>query len=174
MSSDFPKLTLVLGGANSGKSAYAEALCIAAGLQKTYIATAQSFDDEMAAKIKHHQITRGDGWHTRECPLDFATQLGAGITLVDCLTMWISNHLMAQTTPDADAAIASLDAHHAPVVCVSNETGLGVVPDNALARRFRTLQGRINQQMAARADLVIFVAAGLPMVLKGTLPKGMP
>ncbi len=170
MSDKFPKLTLVLGGANSGKSAFAERLTRAAGLHKTYVATAQAFDDEMRAKIAKHRADRGDDWDTVEAPMDIATALGAGVTLVDCLTLWLSNHILADVDLDTQAFLTACDA---PVVCVSNEAGMGVVPDNAMARKFRSIQGQLNQDIAATADLVVLVTAGIPLVLKGQLPASM-
>ena len=99
MKQEFPKLSLVLGGANSGKSAFAERLTRAAGLPKTYVATAQAFDDEMRAKIAKHRVDRGDDWDTVEAPMDIASALGNGVTLVDCLTLWLSNHILADADP---------------------------------------------------------------------------
>jgi adenosylcobinamide kinase/adenosylcobinamide-phosphate guanylyltransferase len=170
MSDSFPKLTLVLGGANSGKSAFAERLTRAAGLPKTYVATAQAFDDEMRDKIAKHRADRGEDWETVEAHLDIASVLGDGVTLVDCLTLWLSNHILADSELDTPAFLAACDA---PVVCVSNEAGLGVVPDNAMARKFRSMQGQLNQDIAVAADLVVLVTAGIPMVLKGQLPASM-
>jgi adenosylcobinamide kinase/adenosylcobinamide-phosphate guanylyltransferase len=170
MTQEFPKLTLVLGGANSGKSAFAEMLTRAAGLPKTYVATAQAFDDEMRAKIVKHRADRGDDWDTFEAPMDIASALGGGVTLVDCLTLWLSNHILADVELDTPALLAACIT---PVVCVSNEAGMGVVPDNAMARKFRSMQGQLNQDIAAAADLVVLVTAGIPMVLKGRLPASM-
>lgn len=173
MQNNFPKLTLVLGGANSGKSLIAEKLTELAGLPKTYVATAQAFDDEMRAKIDAHKIQRGSSWQTHEETTDIARVLGGGVTLIDCLTMWISNHMMAQKSPDIDVLVSALKHHNTPIICVSNEAGMGVVPDNAMARKFRTLQGTVNQSVAASADLVILVVAGIPMVVKGQMPQGL-
>lgn len=171
------KLTLVLGGAASGKSARAEALIVASGLSRVYVATAQPFDDEMADKILRHQETRGPDWRTVEEPLDLAAALegvreGEAV-LLDCVTLWLSNHLLEESDLEAETEklLAALAACPAPVVVVSNEAGMGVVPDTSLGRRFRNAQGRLNQMLAARADLVIAVMAGLPMVLKGRLPE---
>jgi len=172
MSQTFPQLSLILGGANSGKSAFAERLTRAAALPKTYVATAQAFDDEMRAKINKHQLDRGDDWDTVEAPTNIADALGAGVTLVDCLTLWLSNHLLTESEPNA-AEFITATRTSGPVVCVSNEAGLGVVPDNALARKFRSTQGQLNQDIAAQADLVVLVTAGIPTVLKGTLPAGL-
>ena len=170
MEQNFPKLTLVLGGANSGKSAFAERLTRAAGMPKTYVATAQAFDDEMQAKIAQHRVDRGTDWDTVEAPMDIVAALGNGVTLVDCLTLWLSNHILVGMDVDTTGFLAAIDS---PVVCVSNEAGLGVVPDNALARKFRSAQGQLNQDIAATADLVVLVTAGIPMVLKGQLPRSM-
>jgi adenosylcobinamide kinase / adenosylcobinamide-phosphate guanylyltransferase len=166
-------ITLVLGGARSGKSRMAESLC--AG-ERHYIATAQAFDDEMRQRIAQHRVDRGSAWVTHEAPLDLLGALrhadGAGrCVLVDCLTLWLSNQILAEH--DWDAALHAVLQHvpqmNAELVFVSNEVGLGIVPDNALARRFRDAQGITNQRVAALADRVVFMAAGLPMVLKGSL-----
>ncbi|WP_116134944.1 bifunctional adenosylcobinamide kinase/adenosylcobinamide-phosphate guanylyltransferase [Tropicimonas sp. IMCC34043] len=174
-----PHLTLVIGGANSGKSARAEALTRTLSDSRIYLATAQAFDAEMAAKIAAHRAARGDGWQTIEAPEALAEAL-AGIApgsavLLDCLTMWLSNRLLAGADPAAElpALCAALSACPAPVVVVTNEVGAGIVPENALARRFRSVQGRVNQQIAANADLVVAVMAGLPLVLKGQLPAAL-
>tara|TARA_R110002096_G_scaffold14582_4_gene50666 strand:- start:13369 stop:13884 length:516 start_codon:yes stop_codon:yes gene_type:complete len=170
MDQDFPKLTLILGGANSGKSVFAELLTRAAGLPKTYVATAQAFDDEMRDKIAAHRVDRGDDWDTIEAPMDIISALGDGVTLVDCLSMWLTNHMLAEVDLDTSAFLAACDA---PVICVSNEVGMGVIPDNILARQFLNLQGQLNQDIAAAADLVVLVTAGIPMVLKGRLPQSI-
>lgn len=170
-----PKLTLVLGGAASGKSVWAEGLVTRTGLTRVYIATAQAYDAEMRVKIDAHRAARGPGWRTIEAPLDLGTAL-VGVTagdavLLDCATLWLSNHLLADHDLTAEGAtlIAALRACPAPVVVVSNEVGLSIVPDNALARRFQGAQGRLNQRLAAEAGLVVQVIAGLPQVLKGAL-----
>ena len=166
-----PRVTLVLGGARSGKSAYAEGLI--GGRPAVYVATAEIRDEEMAARIADHRARRGETWTTREAPLGLAAALAdedrAGRPmLVDCLTLWMTNLLLAGRDPAADTAglIERLPKLDAPVVFVANEVGLGIVPDNALARRFRDHAGRLNQEIAAIADRVVFVAAGLPLVLK--------
>lgn len=169
------KITLILGGANSGKSRFAEDMVVADGRPRTYIATAQAFDDEMREKIKLHQMARAAGWETLEIPMDLADALprlsGDGVVLIDCLTMWLSNQILADH--DAENAcnklLEALQTCPADVVCVSNEVGLSIVPDTALGRRFRASQGRLNQAVAAQAGLVVMVTAGLPMVLKGSL-----
>ena len=160
--------TFVLGGARSGKSAYAEALVTAYPPPWTYLATAQAFDAEMRARIDAHRAARVPGWSTVEAPVKLAEALREpGPMLVDCLTLWLSNLMLGEH--DIDAATASLlkllDRPH-PTVLVSNEVGLGIVPDNALARAFRDAAGRLHQAVAARADRVVFMVAGLPMVLK--------
>ncbi len=160
-------LTFVLGGARSGKSAHAEALIEALPSPWTYIATGQAFDPEMHARIAAHQASRPPGWRTIEAPLDLPAALATpGPALVDCLTLWVTNLMLAGREPDWPALLAALDARAAPAVIVSNEVGLGIVPDNALARAFRDLAGRLHQQVAARADRVLFMVAGLPMVVK--------
>ncbi|MBI1494625.1 bifunctional adenosylcobinamide kinase/adenosylcobinamide-phosphate guanylyltransferase [Halocynthiibacter styelae] len=171
-----PHLTFVLGGAASGKSRFAEGLAEAWSDKHLYIATAQAFDDEMQVKITRHQDRRGTGWHTIEAPLDVPsalTQVQAGeIVLFDCASLWLSNHMFAENEIEAetDKLVRALQNCPAPVIIVSNEVGQGVVPENALARRFRQLQGEVNQALAATSDTVVFVTAGLPQILKGQLP----
>ena len=170
-----PKLTLVLGGASSGKSDFAESLVLEWEKSPAYIATAQAFDAEMQAKIAAHRRARGEVWRTIEAPLDLGQAFGkAGedTVLLDCVTLWLSNHLLAESAPDPllEGLEALLAQRSAPTVIVSNEVGQGIVPENALARQFRALQGRLNRRLAARADLVVQVVAGLPVVLKGQLP----
>ena len=161
----------MLGGARSGKSHYAEALITRLTPPWVYVATAQAFDDEMRARIAEHRARRAAGWRTFEAPLALADALrdaGDAPVLVDCLTLWLSNLLLADA--DLDAAEATLDAalgRAAPTVLVSNEVGLGIVPDNALARRFRDRAGRLHQRLAARADRVALTVAGLPLFVKG-------
>ncbi len=172
-----PALTLIIGGAASGKSAYAEALVRGTPGNRIYIATAQAFDDEMTAKIATHRAMRAnDGWRTLEAPQDLTAAL-AGLTsgdvaLLDCATFWLSNVMLAEKNwpAEADALIVALSDCACPIVIVTNEIGQGIVPDNKLARAFRTAQGALNQRLAAKADLVVAVMAGLPMTLKGTAP----
>ncbi|WP_370882020.1 bifunctional adenosylcobinamide kinase/adenosylcobinamide-phosphate guanylyltransferase [Labrys wisconsinensis] len=163
-------MTLVLGGARSGKSAHAEGLVAALPPPWTYIATAQAFDAEMRERIAEHRRRRDARWATLEAPLDLAGALAAaqGPVLVDCLTLWLTNLMLAEVDRDAAFAAleAALDAAPRPVVLVSNEVGLGIVPDNALARAFRDEAGRLNQRLARRAERVLFLVAGLPMVVK--------
>ena len=173
-----PGLSLVVGGARSGKSRLAERLVSGTRRARHYIATAQAWDDEMRAKIAAHQSDRGADWVTHEAPRDVVSVLAAvpaqDVVLLDCATLWLTNVLLAEADVEAECAglLAALLGCLAPVVVVSNEVGWGIVPDNALARAFRNHQGRLNQQMAAQAGLVMGVMAGLPMVLKGTLPEG--
>jgi adenosylcobinamide kinase/adenosylcobinamide-phosphate guanylyltransferase len=171
--SSFPRLTLVLGGARSGKSSHAEALVMALPPPWLYVATGQAHDDEMTARIAAHRARRGPDWRTIEAPRDLAGVLagapGHSAMLVDCLTLWLSNLMLADADIDAetDRLDDALAQAQVPVVLVSNEVGLGIVPDNALARRFRDVQGRLNQRVAARADRVVLMVAGLPLVVKG-------
>jgi adenosylcobinamide kinase/adenosylcobinamide-phosphate guanylyltransferase len=167
-----PHLTLVLGGARSGKSRHAEGLVTAAAAPWVYVATAQAGDAEMAARIADHRARRGAGWHTIEAPHDPAAAIAAapaGGLLVDCLTLWLTNRMLADADIEAETAglESTLASRRGPVVLVSNEVGAGIVPDNALARRFVDLQGRLNQRIAARADRVVLVVAGLPLIVKG-------
>jgi adenosyl cobinamide kinase/adenosyl cobinamide phosphate guanylyltransferase len=160
-------VTLVLGGARSGKSRHAEALIESFPEPWLYVATAQAFDDEMAARLEEHRARRPAGWRTIEEPLDLPGALAHhGPMLVDCLTLWLSNLLLAEREPDFSALLAAIDARESPTVFVSNEVGLGIVPDNALARTFRDSAGLLHQRLAARADRVLFMVAGLPMVVK--------
>jgi adenosylcobinamide kinase/adenosylcobinamide-phosphate guanylyltransferase len=166
-----PRLALVLGGARSGKSRYAETLVEAAG-SGVYLATAAALDAEMAERIRRHRERRGKSWTTLEEPLEIAralTAVAAGRpVLVDCLTLWLSNVIAAgrDVERETDALIDALAHRDAPVIAVANEVGLGIVPENALARLFRDHAGRLNQRVAARADRVVFMAAGLPLTLK--------
>lgn len=172
MSERLPELTIILGGAASGKSAYAETLVFNTGRPKVYLATAQAYDAEMKDKISEHRAMRGTGWTTIEAPLDIATPLAAqsedAVVLLDCATMWLSNVLLDGRDIKAacDEFVAATRAAPCPVVVVTNEVGFGIVPDNAMARQFRNAQGRLNQQLAAQADSVIAIMAGLPLVLK--------
>lgn len=166
-----PSVVLVLGGARSGKSRYAEALI--GDRPAVYLATGEAGDAEMAARIKAHQERRPRSWITREAPLDLAGALAAADQrdrpiLVDCLTLWLSNLLGAGRDPEAEtrSLVAQLKDIAAPVIFVSNEVGLGLVPDNPLARAFRDHAGRLHQEIAAVANRVVFVAAGLPLVMK--------
>jgi adenosylcobinamide kinase / adenosylcobinamide-phosphate guanylyltransferase len=168
-------VSLILGGARSGKSRMAESL---ASGKKYYIATAQAFDDEMRSRIAAHKRQRGDGWLTHEVPFDLVNILKdidseGHFILVDCLTLWLSNLLLAEA--DCAEMVGELIDHlktaKSNVVIVSNEVGLGIVPDNKLGRAFRDIQGIANQGIAAISNHVVFMAAGLPLVLKGPMPR---
>lgn len=174
-------VVLVLGGARSGKSRFAESL---AHQPAHYIATAQAFDDEMRERIALHKVQRGAGWLTHEEPLELVELLDShsresgndgsisNFILIDCLTLWLSNLLLADRDCEAEVAklIGCLRESSARIVIVSNEVGLGIVPDNALARKFRDIQGFANQRVAEIAMQVVFMVAGLPMAVKGPLP----
>jgi adenosylcobinamide kinase/adenosylcobinamide-phosphate guanylyltransferase len=168
--------TLVLGGARSGKTGYALRTAEARGGSLVMIATAEALDAEMAARIARHRADRGPRWRTLEAPLDLAGALGAvgdsEIAVVDCLTLWLSNliHAERDLERETDRLVAALGGRE--VALVSNEVGLGIVPDNELARRFRDAAGRLNQRLAAVADRVVFIAAGLPLVIKGAPEPG--
>jgi len=172
----FPALTLVIGGAASGKSAWAENLVNSSGMPKTYLATSQAHDGEMTDKITRHKARRDASWALIEAPLDLApplSQLQKGhICLLDCATLYLSNHLLAKNDliRAQSALLAAIATCAANLVIVSNEVGQGIVPDNALARHFREAQGRLNIDLAARADLVVQITVGLPQVLKGRMP----
>jgi adenosylcobinamide kinase/adenosylcobinamide-phosphate guanylyltransferase len=165
------RLTLVLGGARSGKSRFAENLARQHGGLRTYIATAEAFDDEMRQRIaKHREQRAGDGWVTIESTLDPASVLPRdGLVLLDCVTVWLGNLMHHGRDLRAEVAklCAALEVCPAEVILVSNEVGLSIVPENAMARRFRDEQGLANQALAEIADNVYFIAAGLPLKLKG-------
>ncbi|HXI06323.1 MAG: bifunctional adenosylcobinamide kinase/adenosylcobinamide-phosphate guanylyltransferase [Bradyrhizobium sp.] len=165
--------TLVLGGARSGKSAFAEQMLGDGGLTKVYLATATAGDDEMRSRIDHHRKRRGDGWITIEEPLALVDALTREAThgravLVDCLTLWLSNLMFAGRDHDVEGSRLAryLGVARHPVVFVSNEVGLGLVPETPLGRNFRDAQGRLNQVVAAVVPNVVFIAAGLPLWLK--------
>ena len=170
---DIEKLRLVLGGANSGKSLFAESLVRQSGRPQRYIATAQPRDDEMRAKISAHKAQRGTDWVTLEAPLDLVSALALAksneIVLLDCVTLWLSNMMMAELdiTQATKCLCIALSEASCPVVVVSNEVGQGIVPNNAMARAFIKYQGDLNQALADMAQEVFFVIAGLPQQLKG-------
>ncbi len=166
-------VTLVLGGARSGKSSFAERLVTSAPGPWTYVATAEARDDEMRERVAEHQARRDAGWTTADVPIELSatiTNAGSAPVLIDCLTLWLSN--LMERDLDLDAAFAALESalakRAAVTVLVSSEVGLGIVPDNRLARRFRDAAGRLNQRIAARADRVVLMVAGLPLYAKGT------
>jgi adenosylcobinamide kinase/adenosylcobinamide-phosphate guanylyltransferase len=164
---------LILGGARSGKSAYAQALAEAHALERLYLAPATPGDEEMAARIARHQAERGKDWTTLEEPLEVASALLARaqvgrVVVVDCLTLWLSNLMLAgrDPGPDVSALADAIRALAGPAILVSNEVGMGIVPEHRLGREFRDWQGRVNREIGAACDAVIFVAAGLPLQLK--------
>lgn len=170
-----PRTTLYLGGARSGKSRLAEDAARASGLALRYVATAAAGDEEMARRIAHHRMKRdGLGWETTEALYDLPEAIRAQsrpdtVVLVDCLTLWLTNIMLADR--DIAAArkglIAAIEAAAGPIHLVSNEVGLGLVPETPLGRAFRDEQGRLNRKIAAAVPNVVFVAAGLPLVMKG-------
>jgi adenosylcobinamide kinase/adenosylcobinamide-phosphate guanylyltransferase len=171
-----PRLTLVLGGARSGKSRYAERTIEAATGGGLYLATAGVGDDEMRARVAEHRARRGPTWTTIEEPLEIAGRIAAEARpdrpiLVDCLTLWLSNlmHAGRDIEAETERLMAALAGAGGPVVLVANEVGLGIVPESALGRAFRDHAGRLNQRVAAAAERVVLMTAGLPMPLKDTL-----
>ena len=167
-------VTLILGGARSGKSVFGERMIAASGLDPIYVATGQVHDDEMRARIDRHKARRGPDWTTVEEPDDLEgalkrEALPGRAVLVDCLTLWVTNLMMAEAdiAARAESLCAALRDIESPVVLVSNEVGLGIVPDNAMARDFRDHAGRLHQDIAALANSVYFIAAGLPLKMKG-------
>jgi len=168
------RTVLVLGGARSGKSRHAQALAEAAGPRRLFVATAQVLDEEMRERVERHRADRDASWRTLEEPLELPAVLRAPrepgeAVLVDCLTLWLSNLLVAGRDVEAasDALVAAVPAGDVPLVLVSNEVGLGIVPDNALARRFRDAAGRLNQRLAAACDAADLVVAGIPLRIAG-------
>ncbi|WP_454716174.1 bifunctional adenosylcobinamide kinase/adenosylcobinamide-phosphate guanylyltransferase [Caulobacter segnis] len=169
--------TLVLGGARSGKSAFAQKAAETTALagRPVMIATGQAFDDEMAQRIARHQVDRGESWITIEAPLALAEAIAAlpadAVAVVDCLTLWLSNLMLDERDVEAaaDELVAAVAACPARLWLVSNEVGLGLVPETPLGRRFRDEAGRLHQRLAQVTDTVYFVAAGLPLRMK---PQG--
>lgn len=170
-----PQATLVLGGARSGKSQYAEDLVEGADASGglVYVATAQAYDNEMKDRIAIHQRRRGERWSTMDAPLDLNMALKSDAccsraVLVDCLTLWITNLMMAgkNVSREIDELCVTIPTLTARVVFVSNEVGQGIVPDNEMAREFRDHAGQAHQQLAAVCNRVVFVTAGLPQILK--------
>jgi adenosylcobinamide kinase/adenosylcobinamide-phosphate guanylyltransferase len=169
--------TLIIGGCRSGKSSYALSLGEQAwGRRNLFVATAQPHDAEMALRIKRHQQERGDHWQTIETPLNLARVIethgpGANVLLIDCLTLWISNLM---TTHEEDGQVmAAVERLHdlilappCPVILVTNEVGGGIVPDNAMARRFRDLTGWCNQKVASACTRVVWMVAGIAVPIK--------
>lgn len=181
---DNMRLALILGGARSGKSRYGLSLAAHWPAPRLFVATAAAGDAEMAARIAHHQRERGPEWDTQETPLDLVGALTAaqgryGVILVDCLTMWLANLMGGAPRPEGavraagEELAARLRTTATPTILISNEVGSGIVPENLLARQFRDAAGRLHQRLAAAADLVVLVVAGLPVMLKsGQGPAG--
>ena len=174
MSPPASQAVFVLGGARSGKSRFAESLVSDTGLERHYVATGQAWDDEMRERIAKHRADRGDLWQTHEEPIDLVEQLAAidaegRAVLVDCLTLWVTNLMMAErdVTAEFSALIQFLPKARSRLVLVSNEVGLGIVPENRMAREFRDHAGRLHQMVAAASAEVYFIAAGLPLKMKG-------
>ena len=174
-----PQISLVLGGSSSGKTAIAEKLADGSGRRRVYIATADGLDEEMQAKIRRHRRSRPTGWRTVEAHGDAEGALAAlradEVGVFDCVTMWLTEKLLADADLESEsgALINSLGSAACPVIAVSNETGLGGVSANALARRFNEEQGAMNRKIASASGLVVAVVAGLPLTLKGHLPAWM-
>ena len=173
---------LILGGARSGKSSYSLELARHFPPPRLYLATAEAGDEEMADRIARHRRGRGEGWDTREAPLELAEAIAQAqgryqVILVDCLTLWLSNWLLrggdhAGLKAVCLELVATLKQASTPTILVSNEVGWGIVPENPLAREFRDWAGWLHQQLAAAADLVVLLVAGLPLTLKSARGKG--
>ncbi len=172
MTKPLPHLTLILGGARSGKSRQAETLAQSVPGPWVYVATGEALDAEMGARIAAHQARRGEGWITLEAPLDLAGALAeapeAAPVVIDCLTLWLTNLMLGGHDLERNVAAfeTAMAARPGPTIAVANEVGLGIVPDSKLGRDFRDQAGLLNQRLAARADAVLFMVAGLPMTLK--------
>ena len=170
-------LRLIIGGARSGKSAHAQSLAEGqaqrAGGAAVMIATAEALDDEMRERIARHRAERGAGWRTVETPLELAEAIArldpADCAVVDCLTLWLSNLMFAERDLEAatEALLQAAGRSQSEIILVTNEVGMSIVPENALARRFRDEAGRLNRRVAERADQVTVMFAGIPLVLKG-------
>lgn len=167
------KCTLILGGARSGKSRFAQALAEQEEGRLVYVATAGAYDAEMEERVERHRDDRGEQWETVEEQYDLAAVIarysGSSTLLVDCLTLWLSNVILGEQDVGAAIAglVAALNACDGHVILVSNEVGSGIVPETPLGRAFRDEAGRLNQRVAAQADTVALVVAGLPLWLKG-------
>jgi len=167
-------VTLILGGARSGKSRHGEVMALTSGLNPVYIATAEAWDEEMRERIAAHQYRRvGHGWLDVEAPLALVEAIQGKaaedrVLLVDCLTLWLTNLMLAERDIDATTAALLQAMTVAPgrIILISNEVGFGIVPENAMARRFRDLAGRLHQDIARDADHVLLMVAGLPVVVK--------
>ncbi len=171
------QVALVLGGARSGKSRYGLSLAENLPAPRLFLATGEARDEEMVARIVAHQAERGPGWETREVPLDLPEAVSQGqgrygAILVDCLTMWVSNLLLQEGAPKGriqtacEDLVAALQQATTPTILISNEVGMGIVPDNPLGREFRDQAGWLHQRLAQVADLVVLVVAGVPLLIK--------
>lgn len=163
----------ILGGARSGKSAFAIAEASALPGRKAYVATAQAFDDEMKVRIERHRRERPETWDTFEVPLDLSGLLmkirdSHDVILIDCLTLWLSNLVLAgkDILQETESFVSSMTTVGGSLFAVSNEVGFGIVPENEMARKFRDLAGTLNQRVAAVADQVYLIAAGIPIKIK--------
>lgn len=168
--------SLILGGARSGKSAWAESRAEGSGLRPVYVATAEALDDEMRERIARHRARRDTAWRTLEAPLELARAIveeaaADRVLLVDCLTLWLTNLMVAERDLEGEQAelLRALEAARGPVIMVSNEVGQGVVPANAMARAFVDRAGHLHQALARGCGLVVLITAGLPLALKGEL-----
>ena len=167
-------IILVGGGSRSGKSAYALQLAESYGPRKAFIATAQVYDDEMRERVRLHREERRDAYTTIEEPFELASTVAklndqADVIVVDCLTLWLTNLMLSEREAEAEPAIELLSKSPLPCILITNEVGCGIVPDNALARRFRDLAGRLNQQAAAVAIEVHYCVFGIPIRIKPAL-----
>jgi adenosylcobinamide kinase/adenosylcobinamide-phosphate guanylyltransferase len=171
------RVALVLGGARSGKSRYGLGLAARCSAPRLFVATCEPRDAEMEARIAAHQRERGSDWTTQEVPVELAATLSAahdhyGVILVDCLTMWVSNLLLQEGAPPGriqtacEGLVESLQKTVTPTILISNEVGMGIVPDNPLSREFRDQAGWLHQRLAQVADLVVLVVAGVPLLIK--------
>lgn len=171
-----PATTLVIGGARSGKSQYAEDLACRWSGERVYIATAEAGDGEMAARIAAHRARRGSGWRTLEEPLELAAAVAGEaapgrVVVVDCLTLWVANLMAAgrDVSGESERLAGALTAASGPVIAVSNEVGQGIVPDNTMARQFRDHAGLVNQVVAGACANVVAMTAGIGVVIKGSV-----
>ena len=174
---DMSEVVLITGGARSGKSRHALEMAGRRERGRVYIATAEPFDDDMRSRIREHRLERGGSFETVEAPLDLTGALGSipgntEVAVVDCLTVWLGNlvHHRGEdedSFPEVNAFLKTLDRPPCDLVLVTNEVGMGVIPESRLARRFRDSLGRLNQEVARRADRVVLMASGLPIAIKG-------
>ena len=176
----FPNTTLIIGGASSGKTKFAEELTLKQGSRPLYVATAQPHDEEMKEKIKIHQKSRAShNWETIEAHYDLANKIDSlnlklfDTVLIDCLTMWLTNHYLKDNDifKESLKLISAIQRAQINLIIVTNEIGYSVVPENKMAREFQKIQGQLNQQIALEVQRVIQVVAGLPVVIKENVPQ---